>query len=148
MTTAKITTANIQNVNVGSAFLVAPGATVDLGGNRVQNVGTPVAGSDAASKAYVDSSVNVLNTGLNQAFKKIDQNTQGIAIAIAMGGLTLSGNKDFAISGNVGFYDSKQALAFQSAIRLGPVVTLNGGVGFGLNDTGKVGGRVGLQAEF
>lgn len=41
-----------------AALAVAPGATVDMGGNRVQNVGAPVAGTDAANKNYVDTAVS------------------------------------------------------------------------------------------
>lgn len=36
-------------------FTVASSQTIDMGGNRVQNVGTPSQSSDAATKAYVDS---------------------------------------------------------------------------------------------
>lgn len=40
------------------AITAAAGATVDMGGNRVQNVGAPVAGTDAANKNYVDAAVS------------------------------------------------------------------------------------------
>lgn len=41
-----------------TALTAAAGATVDMGGNRVQNVGAPVAGTDAANKNYVDAAVS------------------------------------------------------------------------------------------
>lgn len=41
-----------------TAITAAAGATVDMGGNRVQNVGAPVAGTDAANKNYVDAAVS------------------------------------------------------------------------------------------
>ena len=91
---------------------------------------------------------------LNRAFKKIDENTQGIAIAMAMGGLSLPAGKTFAVAANFGFYDDKQALAVQSALKLGETLTLNGGFGAGLNgvngfsDATKFGGRVGLTAAW
>jgi hypothetical protein len=42
-------------VNMNGGLAVASGQTVDMGGNRVQNVGAPVAGTDATNKNYVDA---------------------------------------------------------------------------------------------
>ncbi len=97
--------------------------------------------TDAANKAYVDA-------GLSKAFKEIDKNTQGIAIAMAMGGLALPDSKNFVVGANLGFFDSKQALAIQGAMRLTPYVSVNGGVGMGLDDASTLGGRVGLQVAW
>jgi hypothetical protein len=119
----------------------APGvALVDMGGNPVKNVGDPVDPTDAANKRYVDSQ-------FNSAFKEIDETKEGIAVAIALGGIALPQGKNFAIAGNVGFYDSKEAFAAQTAIRLDQTFTLNGGVGVGFDDS-KVGGRVGIMAAW
>ena len=85
---------------------------------------------------------------INGIFKKIDENTQGIAIAIAMGGLTLPANKNMAVSVNGGFYEGKQAVAAQTAIKLTDTFTLNGGVGFGVGGGSQVGGRVGISAAW
>jgi hypothetical protein len=41
-------------VNMNGGLAVANGQTVDMGGNRVQNVATPTAGTDATNKNYVD----------------------------------------------------------------------------------------------
>ena len=71
----------------------------------------------------------------------------GIAIAIAMGGMVLPAGKTFAIGGNMGFYDDKQAFAAQAALRLDDVLTLSGGVGMGM-DHKNVGGRVGFVAAW
>ena len=166
--TVTATTANLQTVNVSTAFNAASGSTINMGGNVVHNVGAPVAATDAANKGYVDTFVTSANTsitninsnltninanianltnGLNQAIRQIDQNTQGIAVAMAMSGLTLSPGKTVAIGGNVGFYNGKQAAAFQAAVRLHPSVILNGAIGIGF-DSSNVGGRVGAQVEF
>src|SRR5262249_21895492 len=131
---------------------VLGGQTVSMGGNRVQDVATPVLGTDAANKNYVDalamqttSALNSLNDRVNDAFRKIDQNTQGIAIAMAMGGLTMPANKTFAVGVAGGFYDGKQAVATQSALRLNDTLTLNGSVGV---SGSQVGGRVGITAAW
>jgi hypothetical protein len=146
------TTANIQTANIGGAINVATGATVNMGGNTIQDVGNPVAPTDAANKQYVDNAIggvaSSFNSGLNEAFKKIDQNSQGIAVAMAMSGLSLSSDKNALIGGNVGFYDGKQAVAFQGAVRLIHNITFNGGIGFGLDDNSPVGARLGFQVEF
>ena len=160
-TSVTATTANLQTVNVSTAFNAAGGSTINMGGNVVHNVGTPITATDAANKGYVDGFVTGTNTniasintnianlasGLNQAIKQIDQNTQGIAVAMAMSGLTLSPGKTVAVGGNVGFYNGKQAAAFQAAVRLHPSVILNGAIGIGF-DSSNVGGRVGAQVEF
>jgi hypothetical protein len=119
---------------------VAANQTVNMGGNRVQNVGTPIAGTDATNKNYVDSAINTV-------MKKVDENTQGIAIAMAMSGLMLPPNKTFAIGANLGFYDDKQAVAASAALKLNDTFTLNGGIGVGF-DGGAVGGRIGIMAAF
>jgi hypothetical protein len=48
-------------VSISGALNVSSGATVDMGGNRVQNIGTPAAGTDAANRDYVDASVAAIN---------------------------------------------------------------------------------------
>jgi hypothetical protein len=157
--TGNITTVNSTTINntgttttrtlaVGTGGMsVAAGAPVDMGGNRVQNVATPIVATDAANKGYVDGLNAMTNDRVNQAFRQIDENTEGIAVAIAMGGLTLPQGKDFALGANVGFYDDKQAAAAQAAIRLNEVVSFNAGVGVGF-DNNKVGGRVGFMAAW
>lgn len=137
-----------NSVSIGNGGLtIAAGAPVSAGGNRLQNVAAPVADTDAANKAYVDAQLGgntaQLTGQINEAFKQIDRNTEGIAIAIALGGLALPHNANFALSANLGIFEDKQALAFQSAIR----VVLNGGIGLGI-DSNLVGGRIGVMAAW
>jgi hypothetical protein len=130
-----------HGATVSDSFTVTPGSNIDLGGNVVHNVATPIVGTDAANKQYVDD-------GLAKAFKAIDRNTQGIAIAMAMSGLSLPDGKNFALGANMGFFDDKQAIAIQAAIRVSPNVTLTGGFGTGVQDMNATGGRVGVQAAW
>jgi hypothetical protein len=112
-----------------------------MDGGYITNLKDPVNLSDAATKGYVDA-------GLAKAFKEIDRNTQGIAIAMAMSGLTLPDGKNFALGANMGFFDDKQAIAIQAAIRVSPNVTITGGFGTGVQDMNTTGGRVGVQAAW
>lgn len=130
-----------KGVTVSESFTVTPGSTIDMGGNRIQNVADPIALTDAATKGYVDAK-------LASAFKEIDRNTQGIAIAMAMTGLALPADKNFALGANIGFFEDKQAMAVQAAIRVNPFVTITGGFGTGIQDMNTVGGRVGLQVAW
>jgi trimeric autotransporter adhesin len=134
-----------KGATVSESFTVTQGAVVNLGdsvtGNVVHGVATPVVGTDAANKQYVDD-------GLAKAFKAIDRNTQGIAIAMAMAGLALPEGKNFALGANMGFFDDKQAIAIQAAIRVSPNVTVTGGFGTGVQDMNATGGRVGVQAAW
>jgi hypothetical protein len=113
-------------------------------------VGTPQEANDAVTKAYVDNMMyggSPSGPGLNEAFQKIDAHTEGIAVAMSMGGLTLPTNKKLAIATNVGFYQDKQAVSAQGAYRLSDSWALSGGVGFGVNE-GEIGGRVGIMAAW
>jgi hypothetical protein len=144
VTSATTGTTTIDGGNVTTQNLTVNGTTTTNGinnsGAQITNVGDPIDPLDAANKQYVDA-------GLNAAFKEIDETKEGIAVAIALGGIALPQGKNFAIAGNLGFYDSKEAFAAQTAIRLDQNITFNGGVGVGFEDS-KVGGRVGIMAAW
>jgi hypothetical protein len=84
---------------------------------------------------------------INSAFQEIDKNTEGIAVAMAMGGLSLPQGQVFAIGASLGMFQDKQAAAAETIIRLNETLTLNGGIGVGFG-TSQVGGRVGLMAAW
>jgi hypothetical protein len=91
------------------------------------------------------SDLTNIRKDVNRAFKQIDENTQGIAIAIAMtGALTLPVNHNFGISANWGNYEGKNAFSSTAAFRLSEHLIASGALGVGL-DTGSVGTRVGVQ---
>lgn len=132
---------------VSKQLTVARGTNVNMGGNRIKNVGAPVASTDAATKGYVDQSIDQMHDDVSRAFRKIDENSEGIAVAMSMSGLALPDNKAFAISANMGFYGDDQAVSAQAALRLNRSLALTGGTGLGL-DLGKVGGRLGIMAAW
>ena len=57
---------------------------VDMGGNRIQNVGNPIAADDAANKQYVDSTARSLRNKINDVDKDL---RAGVAMAMAVGNL-------------------------------------------------------------
>jgi hypothetical protein len=134
-------TGHIQTTTLSTTGDASIGGNLDMTGGRITNLADPINPLDAANKQYVD-------VGLAKAFKEIDRNTQGIAIAMAMAGLTLPEGKSFALGANMGFFDDKQAVAIQAAIRLSPNLTLTGGFGTGVQDLNTTGGRVGIQAAW
>jgi len=50
---------------MNGGLVVGNNQTVDMGGNRVQNVGAPVAGTDATNRAYVDGLYNTQQTQID-----------------------------------------------------------------------------------
>jgi hypothetical protein len=50
-------TTSVAALAVAGGLTIAPGAAVDMGGNRVTNIGAPVAATDAANRGYVDANI-------------------------------------------------------------------------------------------
>ena len=83
-----------MNGNFSNGITVAPGegnqaiqikqGNVDMGGNRIQNVGNPINDGDAANKAYVDSTSRSLRNKINDVDKDL---RAGVAMAMAVGNL-------------------------------------------------------------
>jgi hypothetical protein len=127
---------------ISGDLTVTPGTTVNMGGNRVENVGAPVLGTDAANKAYVDTSVTALGNNLNQriddANHRIDKAYEGTAIALALATPIFQPGQKFVIQGGWGNFEGSNAVGFGAAGLLardvfgsGSTVTLSGGVGTG-----------------
>ena len=118
---------------------------LNMGGNRITNVAAPIASTDAATKGYVDAKFNKVTSRLTSVEQNTRRNTDGVAIAIAMGGLSLPANKTVAIGANVGVFDGSHAFATQGAFKVSDSVVFNTGIGFA---GGNVGGRMGLMAAW
>ena len=97
-----------MNGNFANGITVAPGegnqaiqikqGNVDMGGNRIQNVGNPINDGDAANKAYVDSTSRSLRNKINDVDKDL---RAGVAMAMAVGGLPqayMPGKSIFGVS--------------------------------------------------
>ena len=126
----------------------APGIT-SAASRAAQSGPVEVVTSDAQGNLATDG--GAIMSQINQAFRRIDENTQGIAIALAMGGIYVPESKSFSIAAGYGTFDGANAFATQMAVRLDPNTIVTGGVGFGIehNDApSKVGGRVGVQVSW
>lgn len=147
---AEVIATNAQTL--ASNAMQSTGATMsgelDMGGNRITNVGDPVLATDAATKGYVDTKFQGVTSRLTAVEEQTRRNTDGVAIAIAMGGLSLPANKDVAIGANISFFDGSQALATQGAFKVNDYMVFNTGIGFALGSDTTVGGRMGLMAAW
>ncbi len=127
---------------ISNNLTVNSGANVDMGGNVVHDVGTPIVGTDAANKAYV-------NSGMRSLGNRIDKVSEGVAIAMAVQNPTLTGGDRFGITFNWGAFDSNNAFGMaaigiigQNMFGAGEKMGLTGG--FGFTDR-QVAGRAGVQ---
>jgi len=147
---AEVIATNAQTL--ASNAMQSTGATMsgelNMSDNRITNVGTPIAATDAATKGYVDNKLEGVNARLSDVQTQTRRNTDGIAIAIAMGGLSLPANKDVAIGANFGVFDGSHAFATQGAFKVNDNLIFNTGIGFALGSDTTVGGRMGLMAAW
>lgn len=68
-----------------------------------------------------DNNGNLATTtySMSSLERRLDKQGDGIALAMAMGGVFLPGNKNFALSINTGHYDGNTAFAASGAANLG-----------------------------
>ena len=81
---------------------------------------------------------------LNKIDKRLDQTTNGVAIAMALSGSGLPAGKRFAVAVNYGTFGGTGALALSSHARIDDNTVVSGGISYGV-DQNLVGGRVGMQ---
>jgi hypothetical protein len=74
----------------------------------------------------------------------IDENSEGVAMALAMDAPDLQQHETVAVKVNWGNFEGENALAFAGTLRLGQNTSVDAGIGVGA-DGGNVGSRAGLR---
>lgn len=124
-------------VSIASSLTIANGATVNMGGNRVQGVGNPTQPTDAANQDYVDTKVRGQQTQITglqvenaqqsaaisdlfvrdaaqqrqiEGLQERDEElSEGIAIALSLDTPTFLPGQDFALRAGWGNFDGSDA---------------------------------------
>jgi autotransporter adhesin len=100
--------------------------------------------SDTSQNARL-TALEATSINLGDAIDRLDKRASGgTAVAIAMGGNTLLPGKSFSLTGNVGYYRNKAAIALQMGALINPNWAINAGVATGFNKAGKLGARAGF----
>jgi len=90
----------------------------------------------------LQNNVTILQGNVAVLQQQMRQSFEGTAMAIAMGGSSLPGDKRFAISTNFGTFRGESAVGLLAQARVSDNIVLNGGISSGFAQ-GGVGGRVG-----
>ncbi len=143
-----VTTRNDQMMfGTATNTYTAPGIT--SAASRAAQTGPIEVVTSDASGNLATADPNALVTG-SSAFQglqgQVNQNTEGVAMALAMAGsaMILPDDKTHAVSVNWGNFEGQNAMAMTGVTRLYENWYLNGGVGVG-NNQGTVGGRAGVS---
>ncbi|MFA6157041.1 YadA-like family protein [Mesorhizobium sp.] len=115
--------------------------TADIATNTA-NIAT-----NTSNIALLDGRVGSLESGLNSANGRIDKAFEGTAMALAMAGSGLPGDKNYAVSLNWGTFEGENAFAGSAQARINENVILSGGIGVGASNH-TVGGRAGLTVAW
>lgn len=129
------------DVNTGATItdVAAPDVPSDL-----QPIFSLQSGQSSDTETLLQD-INSNKTEIARNREDIDKNSEGIAMAMAMSGLgSLEPDETFALSIDVGHFESESAAAVSGGLRLAQKTIISGSVGYGLKrDT--VGGRAGIR---
>jgi autotransporter adhesin len=132
---------NLKNVTVNQNFSVAEGATVNMGGNVIQNVGAGVANTDAVNVGQLKNVVNHVNKVENKL-------SGGIAASAALAVVTPVEPGTYHLSGGTAYYNGGYGIGFNLLKRSdNGRTTLHAGVGWGSGGGGAL-VRVGAGFSF
>jgi hypothetical protein len=138
----KLSSGGVGGANDSGLRLTETGLAVNAGN------GLEIADDGSVGIAAGGVGFNELSKGVRD---KIDENAEGVAIAMAVVNPDLTGSERFGMSFNYGNFEGSSALGFavtgvlsRNVFGGGERLALSGGVGFGL-DHDTAGGRVGAQ---
>lgn len=105
----------------------------------------PQTALNTADIAQNTSDIAAINTQLGGFADQISANKDGVAMAIALGGVApLLPDQNGTIAFNVGHFDGANAIGMAGGFRLNDGLVLNTGLGYA-SSSRTVGGRLGLQ---
>lgn len=145
-TTGSVTAASVTAANVSVT------SSLNMNGNRIQNVGTPTAATDAATKGYVDTAIAGVNSSLTSLNALVESNRKrsdaGIATAVALSGGTFLPNKKINFTANIGAFRDEAAIAAQLGVLVSENIALNAGVATSFHSYGGTAVRGGFTVGF
>ncbi|TPM34135.1 YadA-like family protein [Mesorhizobium sp. B2-3-4] len=122
--------------------------TADIATNTANiAVNTANIATNTTNIALLDGRVGSLESGLNAVNGRIDKAFEGTAMALAMAGSGLPGDKNYAVSLNWGTFQGENAFAGSAQARISENVILSGGIGVGAGNH-TVGGRAGVTVAW
>ena len=136
---------DVKNVNVSQSFSVAEGATVNMGGNIIQNVGAGVEGTDAVNVNQLNNVASNINNRITNVGHIANA---GVAQAIATAGLPqayLPGKNMMAIAGGTYEGEAGYAIGFSTISDNGKWIIKATGSG---NSRGKFGASIGAGYQW
>ena len=135
----------LNAAGMATQFTANDTGLISAEGNRIQDVATPILGTDAANKAYVDAGLKAVN-------QRVDQSNQGVAIAMSLQNPVLTGSDRFGVAVNFGDFAGNNAVGAsavgiigQNMFGAGEKFGLTGGFGVSNN---QAAGRVGMQVTW
>jgi autotransporter adhesin len=149
------------SVAIGQGSVADQANTVSVGASgserRIVNVAAGVASTDAVNMGQLNtlgSSVLALQGNTALLFDLAEQNqadirtaNEGVAMAMAMESPAIPAGAHVAVSGGVGYWRNRAALAAAVSLAVGQMSSVSAGVGFGFNSS-HVGARAGFQAAW
>ena len=157
------TAANSVALGYGSVANQANTVSVgSVGGERkIVNVAAGVAATDAVNVSQLTSATAAINSSIlglqgdvatlydqnRRQDRRIDKANEGVAMALAMESPNIPAGSTFAVSGGIGGFQGRHALATAISAAVGQKATVSGGLGYGIN-SGEIGYRAGFQVAF
>lgn len=146
-----VSATNVNATNVTAANVSVTGG-LNMNGNRITNVGTPTALTDAANKGYVDSQIATVSGSISSLASLVEANRKrsdaGIATAVALSGASFLPGKRINVTANIGAFRDEVAIAGQLGVLVSDNVALNAGVSTSFHSYGGTSVRGGVTFGF
>jgi autotransporter adhesin len=153
------------SIAIGQSSVANQANTVSVGNvgseRRIVNVSAGTAATDAVNLGQLNavnsglvSSIGLLQADTNLLFDLANRNrrdirgaNEGVAMALAMDTPNIPAGATFAMSGGVGYFNNRLALAAAISAAVGEMSSVSAGVGYGFNSK-EVGARAGFQVAW